>query len=180
MAALAWLGPIGSLLRFFGKEVSDWSRRRDKLKEVSLEAKVAEIKATAEIAAYKAKADIEWDLAWAGQAKYSWKDEWLLILWSIPTVIFMLMVPFQSGQESIMEILLFLKELNPYILEFYMAMWGVIFAAAFGLKAITQGTLGGRVAKITEAFATVPDDVPNEAVEAATDRITKALDKGLF
>lgn len=168
---------ISSVGTFFVKEVSDWSRRRDSLKAATLEAEVAEIKARAEIAAYKVKADIEWDLAWAGQAQSSWKDEFILILWTIPVLAFLPSLFFEGARESTMATLDYLKmTFGDGFLNFYTIGWGVIFSATFGMKAAAKMMLPGTVTKITEAFDDIPDDVPEAAVTAAQKKVSSFVD----
>lgn len=169
MSILAQMfGPIMALLTFAGKEFAGWVERRDSIKEVTLQAEIATIRAKAELAAYRVKSDIEWDLAWAGQAQSSWKDEYLLILWTLPAVIFVpcLMVPL--WRDYAMDTLMFLQGLHPQIIEFYLAGWGIIFAAVFGVKQAIQMMVPEKVRKITEAFSQIPDDIPEDVVASVT------------
>jgi hypothetical protein len=163
---------------FLVKEVADWSRRRDSLKEVQLEAEVAEIRARAEIAAYKVKADIEWDLAWAGQAQSSWKDEFILILWTIPMLAFLPSLFFSGAREGVQGTLEYLQALGgPDVLKFYISGWAVIFAATFGMKSVTQMMLPGSISKITEAFSSVADDVPEAVAKTAQSKVSSFMEK---
>lgn len=177
------LGAIISLGQFIIKEASEWSRRRDTLRQAKLEADVAVIKARTELAAYQVKADMEWDLTWAGQAQTSWKDEYLLILWSIPFVGFLPSLFFPGQRDHVMETLQFLQQIDPNIIAYYLGGWTVIFAATFGLKSIAQAGLPGRVSKVVEAFDKVQDDVPDEAAKAAQGKVSALVGKlkeGLF
>lgn len=172
------LSSILAIGQFVIKEVSDWSKRRDALKTATLDADIAEIRARAEIAAYKVKSDIEWDLTWAGQAQTSWKDEYLLLLWSVPLFAMIPALFIPGLREGVMETLAFAKDIHPYAIEMYLGGWGVIFSATFGLKAASQVMIPGKVKSVVDAFKGIPDDIPAEAVDAAQDAIREG--KGLF
>lgn len=169
------MNPIMGVFRFLVKEVSDWSKRRDTLKGIQLEADVAEIKAKAEIATYKVKADIEWDLAWAGQATSSWKDEYILILWTIPLVAFLPSLFFDGFRESTLQTMEFLQGIHPDIFYYYMVGWGVIFSATFGMKGLVQTMIPSKVSKIAEAFSEIPDDIPEAVADKANNRVAEFL-----
>lgn len=154
---------ITGLLTFVGKEVSAWSERRDKLKAAELDVQLAEAKSRAELAVYKLKSDIEWDLKWADASARSWKPEFILILWSLPTVC--LFIPGLRGY--VVDGFEYLKLFHPDIPTFFMAGWGIIFAATFGMKQAISFMLPGKVAKIAEVFSKLPDDIPQAAVERA-------------
>lgn len=176
---LSILTALATPLKFVATEVSKWSERRDLLKEATLKAQLAKITADAELAAYKAKADVEWDLAWAGQAQSSWKDEYILILWTIPMLAFLPALFMPSMREGVMQTLQFLQTMGgPDIVYWYMGGWGVIFSATFGMKNALQLMVPGNISKITEAFSGVPDDIPQGIVDAATERIKEKLANG--
>jgi hypothetical protein len=174
MSWLAYLGPIGEVIKWGSGELSKWSERRDTLKTVTLEAKVASIKAQAEIAAYKAKADLEWDLKWADGASSSWKDEFMLVLWAIPMI--GLFIP--GIRPFIMEGFEYLKGFHQDAPEWYMAGWAIIFAATFGFKQAASLMLPGKVAKLAGALGSIPDDVPYDIAKAAQGKISKAIQEG--
>lgn len=165
-----------NIVKFVTKEASDWSRRRDTLKEAKLEANVAEIKAKAEIATYKVKADIEWDLAWAGQAETSWKDEWLLILWSVPMVVGMFSLFIPPLQTNVMNAIVFAQSIHPDMPLWYAGGWAVIFSATFGMKSLVQLFLPGKITKIADVFGELDDDIPDDVAAKAHERITNFLD----
>lgn len=151
--------------------ISKWAERRDAIKQAEADAKVAVLKAKAELAAYTVKSEIEWDLKWADQASNSWKDEWLLILWTVPLV----------G--------LFIPPLRPYVIEgfdymrgfhedagyWYMAGWAIIFAATFGLKGALAYMLPGKAAHLAKIIGELPDDIPDKAASSAQAAISKLL-----
>lgn len=167
--------PILDLLGWAGKEISDWSTRRDAIKEAQLKATVADLEAKAELAAYRAASEVEWDLAWAGQASTSWKDEYILILWSLPAIILFpcFLIPPLRGYA--METLSFFQSLNPDILVWYMSGWGIIFAATFGMRSALQAMVGDRVSKVVSAFELLPDDIPKAAVQLAQEAISRTI-----
>lgn len=185
---MGWLTAIGaglSLLagpaKFAVKELQKWSERRDTLQQAGLQVQLAKATAEAELAAYKVKADVEWDLAWAGQAQSSWKDEYVLVLWTIPMVITLPAMFFTGAQQHLVETLQFFQMINPNIVEFYLAGWAIIFSATFGIKGAIQMMLPGKVAGMVAALDSAQEDIPESAVKAATDKIKELRDKvGLF
>jgi hypothetical protein len=152
--------------------LSKWAERRDNIAKAKADAEIAKITAEAELAAYKYKADVEWDLKWADNAQSSWKDEWLVILWSIPLV--GLFLPFL--RPFIMEGFVFLKQFNPEAPTWFMAGWAIIFAATFGLKQAVQLMLPSRIASLATAMGAISDDIPNSAVEKANEVLAKLKD----
>lgn len=152
--------------------VSKWSERRDKLREAELEERLSYHRARSELAAEIVKADTEWDLEWARTSNNSWKDEWLLILWSIPMVAFLPALFFEGARGSLLNTLTFIRQLDENALWFYFGGWGVIFSAVFGLKAAAQIMLPGKVTQIANAFSTLEDDIPDTAVQGAAERIS--------
>jgi hypothetical protein len=175
MSILSVIPVIGPLLDTVVEEVSKWSKRQDALSQVKLEADLAEFKAKAEIAAYKVKSDIEWDLRWAGQAETSWKDEWLMILWSIPLVAALIGVFIPPFRDDLVTTLEFINSLNDQILYWYAGGWALIFGATFGYRGFVQAMVPNKVAKIAEAYSILPDDIPEDAVDVAQSAVTRAL-----
>lgn len=172
---MSLLTPILSIGQFLVKEVSDWSKRRDALKSAQLEAELAEIKARAEIAAYKVKADVEWDLKWADQASSSWKDEFLLILWSVPLI--GLFLP--PTRPFIMEGFNYLQAFNSDIAYWYMAGWAIIFSATYGFKQAASIMLPGQAGKLATILSSVPPDIPVEVAKAAQKSVSESLKEGI-
>ena len=170
MSLLSYL-PFGE---FIVKEVASWFQRRDTLKAARLEADLAEIKARAEIAAFKVKADIEWDLSWADQAKNSWKDEFMLILWALPMI--GLFIP--GIRPFVMEGFDFLRAFHEDAPTWYMSGWAIIFAATFGFKQAAGIMLPGKAAALAGVLANIPDDVPKGVVDKAQSAVDEALKAG--
>lgn len=177
MNLLAILGLIAKPFELVVEKISKWSERRDALTEAKLTADLAEIHARAELAAYKAKADVEWDLAWAGQAQSSWKDEYILILWTIPMLVFLPALFIPGLRDDLASTLSFVQALfGSDVLYWYMGGWGVIFSATFGMKGALQFMVPGNAAKLATTLASIDDDVPDEAVKEVTANIQKKLE----
>jgi hypothetical protein len=130
---------------------------------------IAELKARAELAVWRVKADVEWDLKWADQARTSWKDELLVILWSLP-----LIAIFIPGLRSyVIDGFQFLKAFNPDAPSWYMAGWAIIFAAVFGMKQALAFMLPARTAALASALGSLKDDIPPEAATTAQAKVSQ-------
>ena len=114
----ALIGPVASLANTF------------------LEGRVAaskannEVKAKATIMEKQATGEIDWDLEAIKGSQNSWKDEWLVILFSIP-----LILAFVPGAEHIVQSGFAQLETMP---EWYQYSLGVIIAASFGVRGATK------------------------------------------
>ena len=73
----ALIGPIASL-------AGTWLEGKVEKTKAETGAKVAKAKAEATIMEKKATGEIDWDLEMARGSQSSWKDEWLVILFSVP------------------------------------------------------------------------------------------------
>lgn len=163
----SWLGKIGEAISWTGGQVANWQAGQTALSTAKLEAKIAALKAEAEIAAYKAKSNLEWDLKWADDATHSWKDEFLLILWSIPTI--GLFIPFT--RPFIIDGFEYLKTFNPDAPNWYLAGWAIIFAATFGIRQALQFMLPGKFANLVTTMGAVRPDIPDDAIKAIDARL---------
>lgn len=119
---------LGALLGAPAEAVADYFKERQRLKSElklkKLEGKVKIEQAKAEMEVRKLEADNAWELAQI--ANSGWKDEWVLILLSIPLV------------------LVFIPELAPYIQqgfdvlattpEWYRWLIMAIFTAIYGIR----------------------------------------------
>ena len=88
---LVLLGGLKALVKpasWVLEQVGIWAKNRAELQAASHDAKLATITAQTELAAVKIKSDLEWDLAWAGQSGNTWKDEFVLGLYSVPIILF--------------------------------------------------------------------------------------------
>jgi hypothetical protein len=160
-------------LKFLTKEATTWLAHREETQQATQDAKVAEITAKAELAAYKIQSDLNWDLAWAGQASGTWKDEYLVLLWFLPMWPMVIAFPVDMffGTHYFAQSSMLIKQVPPDVLQWWMIGGGMIFAAVFGNKAAGTVMMGTTVSKVAESFKDLPDEVPDAAVEAVTERI---------
>lgn len=119
----ALIGPISDL-------ASTWLKGSVEKTKANAEAKVAKAKAEATIMEKKATGEIDWDLEMARGSQSSWKDEWLVILFSIP-----LILAFIPGMEEVVANGFLQLEMMP---EWYQYSLGVIVAASFGVRSATK------------------------------------------
>jgi hypothetical protein len=117
------LGPISEL-------AGTWLKGKVEKTKAESEAKVAKAKAEATIMEKKATGEIDWDLEMARASSSSWKDEWLVILFSIP-----LILAFIPGMEEVVANGFSQLEMMP---EWYQYSLGVIVAASFGVRSATK------------------------------------------
>lgn len=110
---------IGAIFSPLGQVVGTWLEGRQKVQEAKIE---REVKALTH--------EANWDAIQAEASKSSWKDEWLTILISIPLVL-----AFVPGMDSILERGFDLLEKCP---DWYQYLVGVVFAASFGIKKVTD------------------------------------------
>ena len=119
----ALISPIASL-------AGTWLEGKVETKKAETATKVAKAKAEAVIMEKKATGEIDWDLEMARGSQSSWKDEWLVILFSIP-----LILAFIPGREEVVA--------NGFSQLQAMRQWyqysiGVIVAASFGVRSATK------------------------------------------
>ena len=117
------IGPIANL-------AGTWLEGKVEKTKAATGAKVAKAKAEATIMERKATGELEWDLEMARGSQSSWKDEWLVILFSIP-----LILAFIPGMEEVVANGFQQLEQMP---EWYQYSLGVIVAASFGVRSATK------------------------------------------
>ena len=117
------IGPITQL-------AGTWLEATVETKKAKTLAKVATAKAEATIMEKKATGEIDWDLAAVKGSQNSWKDEWLVILFSVP-----LILAFIPGMEDVVSHGFQQLEQMP---EWYQYSLGVIVAASFGVRSATK------------------------------------------
>ena len=78
----------------------------------------------------KATGELDWDITMAEGSKHSWKDEWLVILFSVP-----LILAFIPGMEGVVERGFAQLQQMP---DWYQYSLGVIVAASFGVRSATK------------------------------------------
>ncbi len=91
---------------------------------------MARAKAEATIMEKKATGELEWDLEMARGSQSSWKDEWLVILFSVP-----LILSFIPGMEGVVANGFEQLDKMP---DWYQYSLGVIVAASFGVRSATK------------------------------------------
>ena len=119
----AQISPIASL-------AGTWLEGKVETKKAETATKVAKAKAEAVIMEKKATGEIDWDLEMARGSQSSWKDEWLVILFSIP-----LILAFIPGMEEVVANGFSQLEAMP---QWYQYSIGVIVAASFGVRSATK------------------------------------------
>ena len=119
----ALIGPIANIAR-------SWMDGKVEQTKAKAATNVAKAKAEAVIMEKKATGEIDWDLEMAKGSHSSWKDEWLVILFSIP-----LILAFIPGMEGIVANGFQQLEQMP---QWYQYSLGVIVAASFGVRSATK------------------------------------------
>ena len=96
-----------------------------------IDGKTAVQKAEAQIRMKEATGDIDWDLAAIRATQGSWKDEWILLLFSIP-----LLLAFTGdwGRESVAQGFASLEAMP----QWYQLSLGGIVSASIGMKGISK------------------------------------------
>ena len=116
-------GPIANL-------AGTWLEGKVEKTKAETGAKVARAKAEATIMEKKATGELEWDLEMARGSQSSWKDEWLVILFSVP-----LILAFIPGMEGVVSNGFAQLEAMP---QWYQYSLGIIVAASFGVRSATK------------------------------------------
>jgi len=100
-------------------------------RKVKAEQKITEIKAKTSLMEKQIKGEMDWDIEAIKGSKDSWKDEWILVLWSVPMIMIWI-PPLQIYVESGF---LALKDNVP---DWYFWTWGAIVSASYGIKGATK------------------------------------------
>ena len=119
----ALIGPIANL-------AGTWLEGKVEKTKAETGAKVARAKAEATIMEKKATGELEWDLEMARGSQSSWKDEWLVIFFSVP-----LILAFIPGMEGVVANGFAQLEAMP---QWYQYSLGIIVAASFGVRSATK------------------------------------------
>ena len=96
-----------------------------------IDGKTAVQKAEAQIRMKEATGDIDWDLAAIRATQGSWKDEWILLLFSIPLI---LAFTGDWGREIVAEGFVALEAMP----QWYQLSLGGIVSASIGMKGISK------------------------------------------
>ena len=121
-----WTALIGPIANIAGS----WMDGKVEQTKANAKTKVAKAVAEAAIMEKKATGEIDWDIEMARSSSSSWKDEWLVVLFSIP-----LILAFIPGMEGIVQN--GFEQLNE-MPEWYQYSLGVIVAASFGVRSATK------------------------------------------
>ena len=117
------IGPISQL-------AGTWLEGKVEKTKAETGAQVAKAKAEAVIMEKKATGEIDWDLEAIKGSQNSWKDEWLVILFSVP-----LILAFIPGMEGVVANGFEQLKAMP---QWYQYSLGVIVAASFGVRSATK------------------------------------------
>lgn len=99
--------------------IGGWLQGRKEIQQATISKEVAQLQNEA-----------NWDSVQAEASKASWKDEWLTLLVSIP----MIMAFIPSLKEEVLAGFNVLAQCP----EWYQYLIGVVFAASFGIKKVTD------------------------------------------
>ena len=119
-----------SILTQVASFASTWFEGQQKKTEAKALAEAAMENAKAEVFKRKSLSDQDWDFTALNQAETSWKDEYLLILYSIPFVMAFI-PPLQPYVQQGFVIL----ETTP---DWYKAGMALILAASFGMRSYVK------------------------------------------
>lgn len=116
--------------------VSSYFERRQRIAEVKVnaEAKIEEARANAEVARLSklADAEIAWDQAAVDQMRFSWKDEYFVIVWTAP--LWLAMLPFEYTQRASAAFF----QMMDHAPDWYVYGMGVMIAASFGIRKVAE------------------------------------------
>ena len=112
-------GALATIFSPVGEVVSTWIKGKQQIQQAVIE---REVKALTN--------EANWDEVQAQASQSSWKDEWLTILVSIPLVL-----AFVPGMDGVLKEGFAVLESCP---DWYQYLVGVVFAASFGIKKVTD------------------------------------------
>jgi len=106
--------------------LTSWNDGRVEIKKAKIGAEIAKYEAAADRWRLTAKSESDWDLEAQRQSQYSWKDEWLTIIITLPFVF--LFFPF--SQDAVLTGFEYMDK-APF---WYQTIFMGIVAASFGLR----------------------------------------------
>ena len=129
---------IGDIIGNIFGIAGDWLKDKRKLKQTKVDAEIHRVQAKTnhiiKMAETGQMADIDWDIQAMKNAQNSWKDEWFVILLSIPAI------------------MAFIPGLAPYVgqgfdelsraPQWYLAAFGIAVAASFGVRRFANKMIG--------------------------------------
>jgi len=119
------IGPIASL-------AGTWLNGKVEQKAAQNKVKVAKAEAEAAIMVSAATSEAEWDRIMANASANSWKDEYLVILFSIPLILAFL--PFEWANVAVAKGFAALDSMP----QWYSYTLGVIVASSFAVRSATK------------------------------------------
>ena len=119
------LGPIASL-------AGTWLNGKVETKAAETKAKVARAEAEAQIMVSRATSEADWEKIMAQGTQNSWKDEYLVLLFSIPLILAFL--PFEWADQAVANGFAALESMP----QWYSYTLGVIVASSFAVRSATK------------------------------------------
>ena len=123
---------IGQLLGPISQLAGTWLNGKVEQKAAQNKVKVAKAEAEAAIMVSAATSEAEWDRIMANASANSWKDEYLVILFSIPLILAFL--PFEWANFSVAKGFAALDSMP----QWYSYTLGVIVASSFAVRSATK------------------------------------------
>jgi hypothetical protein len=122
---------IQALLPIVGDLAGSWLKGKAEEKKAQAGAKIAKAEAEAEIMKVAATSEANWEKIMAQGSVHSWKDEWLVILFSIPLI---LSFCGEWGRDIVADGF----EALSLMPEWYQYSLGVIVASSFAVRSATK------------------------------------------
>ena len=121
----ALIGPIGNL-------ASSWLQGKADAASAAANLKLVEAEAKATIMKSAATSEAEWERLMAEGTQNSWKDEYLVLLFSIPLILSFL--PFEWAKEAVTDGFAASEQMP----QWYSYTLGVIVASSFAVRSATK------------------------------------------
>ena len=121
----AFLGPIANL-------AGTWLNSKVETKQAETRMKVSEADARAKIMLSAATSEADWEKIMAQGTQNSWKDEYLVLLFSIPLILSFL--PFEWAKQAVTDGFAALDTMP----DWYSYTLGVIVASSFAVRSATK------------------------------------------
>ncbi|MBW1996377.1 MAG: hypothetical protein JRJ29_00290 [Deltaproteobacteria bacterium] len=120
------VGIITGAFQLIGNAIKNWQERKKMEQQVKLEIQKAKAEGIIKLAQTAQQADIKWDQIMAEGSQSSWKDEWFVLLLSVPAILCFIPgmdIYVKKGFEAL--------QLTP---DWYKAAFGLAVAASFGYR----------------------------------------------
>lgn len=119
----------------------------------------------------RAKAEIELDLRWASPLDKTWRDELIVIIWSIP----LLGAIFPVTRPYVFDWLHQLKDIDPNLPSLFTWGWAAILGATFGVKHLKSVFMPTRLAGLVTALGANQQVDPMDMAAARDDLSQEGL-----